>query len=144
MKQIIILLALALPFTLASNKAVFSRPKPLQVSAVDVAAAARVCQCEAENQSIKGQIFVIDVLRNRAAKKGISIIKASYQGICRGSLRPEFVRLAANVLKQPPCHPYTYFFNPQKSTDKKWVRFGLSQQGEMIGAHWFFSLNKTS
>ena len=108
------------------------------ISALDVASVARVLYCECRSEKIEGQIFVADVLRNRAEKDGVSIVESSYRGLCRGRLEKRFLELASKVLKQPPSHSFTYFFNAKTATNKKWVGVGLSRQGTTIGSHWFF------
>ena len=108
------------------------------ISALDILAASRVCECEAKGESIQGQIWVIDALRNRAEKYGISIVESSYRGLCRGRLEKRFLELASEVLKQPPSHHYCYFLNESLSTDLEWVSYSKTQQRVKVGSHWFF------
>ena len=131
---------LALPSYLTPNasRLVLSPPAPRLFAAVDVAAAARVCECEAKGESRVGQIYVIDALKNRAAKDSISIVASSFDKICRGKLTPAFIELAANFLRQEPSHPFCFFLNENLATDIEWVAYSKTQIRIRIGAHWFF------
>lgn len=106
--------------------------------AIDVAALARVCYCESRGEVLEAKIWAMDVVRNRAKEKGVSIVEATYTGLCRGKLDVKLVKLAAKVLRREVSNRYRYFFNPITATDLDWVRYGFSQPGEYKGVMWFF------
>lgn len=103
----------------------------------DVYAVASVVYAECRGEPIEGQIAVIDVIRNRAEKKGIPIAEATKRGMVSGKLDHRFVLLADSILKLPVGHEWTYFHNPDIATDTKWLRKTKTWPRTKIGGHVF-------
>ena len=87
-------------------------------------------QAEAGGESKKGMEMVVDGIRNGA------------HGYKEGKTVDSLVRLVAKTLEGKVRHPYRFWINLDRATDKRQLGLALraikNGKAKKVGAHWFF------
>lgn len=117
-------------------------PTLYSIGAIDLHYAAMTVWGEARGEGVDGQRNVAAVIRNRAERWGISVAASchkGFDGLCADVL-PDGDILAVTreaLFAEKPINDYLYFLNPVTATDKRFKRWCMAREGEMIGRHWF-------
>lgn len=94
------------------------------------------------NRSKRDSMTILDVISKRGKFDGYN--NSNYclfeeLKTSRDSIKfYKFYNLCKEVYNNEPRHNYHYFLNPKTSTDSKWVKYGLRQNGKYSGSQWFF------
>lgn len=106
---------------------------------VEVYEVAKVVWAEARGESLEGKIFLIDAVRNIAHEQGCSLFDATFRKrMKKGKIDQDLVALVAAQLDRKISHPYSFWINFQKATDREWADYARKQEGSLVGRHFFF------
>jgi len=113
-----------------------------KVSGIDVWYMAAVIESEARGEPCECQVLVGEVLQNRAKRQGKTIAESAFIGFKRKTPSEKSIEIARKVLTLKPNHGLFYFFNPDLSTDKKWLKKVSNRKKIRCGGHLFFGRMK--
>jgi hypothetical protein len=114
-------------------------PQVRSPALIDVSSLARMMQAESIGEGETGMRWAADVAKNRAANSCNPLAKELEKGFCLSdSLKPEIFELAKIIIGEPVLHPYTYFLNPRKATDKAFLKWAKTRTGVFKKNHFFF------
>lgn len=115
-------------------------------AAIDLYFVAKTVYSESRGEPLEGQKAVVQVIRNRSRKYGISISESCFKGFegarqksFEKSPPKELIAMCKEVLEGEQLHGYTYFINFAKVGDTKWKRYSLGRKGKTVGNHFFYN-----
>lgn len=135
------LLFFLIPF-LTSERSNFELPITGQnyPAAIEVFRLARMMNCEAMGEGTQGMVFCADAAKNRAKKHCKNLAQELESGFCLSDVpKPEILELARQIINCEPIHEYTYFLNPDKARNKRFLRWSKTRQNSILGQHYFFN-----
>lgn len=139
------------PYSKKIPKTIYtSSTTPVEIKATNLSLEylTRTVQAEAVQTNIKDCQFVAQTIVNRCIRDSISVFKAvsaplQFSGYnthrYKRRLDTSLYRLLKPIYNRDTVfHRYYHFFNPYLSTDTAFVNYGLKQDGEWVGDHYYF------